>query len=137
MPYGDFVVSGDHDAVIIAGGTGITAFTAFLQAIGSKNRVWLYYGVRDRSLLIYKDLIQQIVKNHDNLRAYYYLENVGDLATNERHSILLIQDIINDLPDISIPVYYLAGPPAMVSKFRSELAELGVTSSQVKVDAWE
>ena len=31
MPYGDFVIDGAADVVLFAGGTGITAFTAFLE----------------------------------------------------------------------------------------------------------
>ena len=31
MPYGDFVVDGRADVVLFAGGTGVTAFTAFLE----------------------------------------------------------------------------------------------------------
>src|SRR5436309_2050448 len=33
MPYGDFVIEHDSDVVLFAGGTGITAFTAFLQSL--------------------------------------------------------------------------------------------------------
>ena len=35
LPYGDFVVDPGSDAVLFAGGTGITAFTAFLQTAPS------------------------------------------------------------------------------------------------------
>jgi ferredoxin-NADP reductase len=31
MPYGDFVIDGRRDVVLFAGGTGISAFTAFLE----------------------------------------------------------------------------------------------------------
>src|ERR1035438_8343115 len=33
LPYGDFVIDGSNDAVLLAGGTGISAFTAFLQSL--------------------------------------------------------------------------------------------------------
>src|SRR3977135_2011757 len=33
MPYGDFVIDSRADVVLFAGGTGITAFTAFLEGL--------------------------------------------------------------------------------------------------------
>src|SRR5215211_4135745 len=31
MPYGEFVIDSDADVVLFAGGTGVTAFTAFIE----------------------------------------------------------------------------------------------------------
>lgn len=33
LPYGDFVIDDSHSSVLIAGGTGISAFTAFIEAL--------------------------------------------------------------------------------------------------------
>ena len=33
LPYGEFVIDPTRDAVLFAGGTGVTAFTAFLQSL--------------------------------------------------------------------------------------------------------
>ena len=33
MPYGDFVIGGGADVVLFAGGTGISAFTAYLESL--------------------------------------------------------------------------------------------------------
>ena len=35
LPYGEFVVDMERDAVLFAGGTGVTAFTAFLQSLSA------------------------------------------------------------------------------------------------------
>ncbi len=53
-PYGDFIVrtSPEHDVVLIAGGTGITPFVAFMEdsmVQGLEGRVWLHYGAAARS----------------------------------------------------------------------------------------
>ena len=50
MPYGDFVIESQADVVLFAGGTGVTAFTAFLEdlprgdtAVGDA-RLWRPHG---------------------------------------------------------------------------------------------
>ena len=47
LPYGDFMIGGRRDVAIFAGGTGITAFTAFLDDLTPAYRhgVTLFYGV--------------------------------------------------------------------------------------------
>ena len=55
LPYGDFVIRDSSNVVLLAGGTGITAFTAFLGNLipDHPNMVYLVYGARNRNLLIY------------------------------------------------------------------------------------
>ena len=51
MPYGDFVIRDSSNVVLLAGGTGITAFTAFLENLMSEHptMVYLVYGARNRN----------------------------------------------------------------------------------------
>ena len=60
LPYGEFVVDRDTDAVLFAGGTGITAFTAFLESLPPEHarRVLLFYGARTPELFIYRDAVE-------------------------------------------------------------------------------
>ena len=55
LPYGEFVVDSTRDAVLFAGGTGVTAFTAFLQSLQPEQapRVLLFYGARKPELFVY------------------------------------------------------------------------------------
>ena len=53
LPYGDFVVSGERDTALLAGGTGVTAFIAFLASLTPASRpVTQAYGARTPELLI-------------------------------------------------------------------------------------
>lgn len=60
LPYGDFVVDSASDAVLFAGGTGVTAFTAFLQSLEAERapRVLLFYGARRPNLFAYGPLAE-------------------------------------------------------------------------------
>ena len=46
MPYGEFVVQDSGDVVLFAGGTGITAFTAFIDGLNQEfpYKIYLAYG---------------------------------------------------------------------------------------------
>ena len=54
---GEFTVERDRDAVLFAGGTGVTAFTAFLASLTPDRlqRVALFYGARTPDLFVYGD----------------------------------------------------------------------------------
>ena len=58
LPYGDFVINGTSDVVLIAGGTGISAFTAFLQSLTPQTvpRVTLIYGARIPALFLFQEI---------------------------------------------------------------------------------
>src|SRR5664280_922566 len=60
LPYGEFVVDPATDAVLFAGGTGVTAFTAFLQSLqpDQATRVLLFYGARKPNLFVYGPLAE-------------------------------------------------------------------------------
>lgn len=136
LPYGEFVVDGAADAVLIAGGTGITAFRAFIEglAVDHARRVVLLYGARRPELLIGRDVIEGQEKKVGTLHAFLFTER----GAGERILPGCIRlDILRDCPVDASAVYYLAGPPPMVAAFSAELGQGGVSTDRIRVDAWE
>ena len=79
LPYGtfNFDESIDHETILIAGGTGISPFMSFIQyAIDHhlQTAIHLFYGVRDQSLIIIDDLIQEASERLKNFKYTIYLE---------------------------------------------------------------
>ena len=66
LPYGEFIFQGIGAVVVFAGGTGITAFTAFLDALtpAFSHKIYLTCGAREPRLLIYRDLAERASVNH-------------------------------------------------------------------------
>jgi ferredoxin-NADP reductase len=54
-PYGEFVIDDSRDVVLMAGGTSISAFTAFLEGLKPDHlrKVLLVYGACKPELMIY------------------------------------------------------------------------------------
>jgi NAD(P)H-flavin reductase len=76
MPYGEFVVDGTADAVLIAGGTGITAFQAFIEGLGPEHphKVVLLYGARRPDLLLGREMIEKKERTLGTFRACFFSE---------------------------------------------------------------
>ncbi len=76
LPYGEFCVEGDTDVCLLAGGTGITAFTAFLAGLPAEQgrRIDLFYGARQPGLLIYRSVVEEAVARSPSLHAHYLAE---------------------------------------------------------------
>jgi ferredoxin-NADP reductase len=149
MPYGDFVVTGATDVVLFAGGTGMTAFTAFLEgcAPSSSQSICLAYGARNRSLLIYQDLVQRCARTLPQLNVSYFVEEPGDAGVNreavpancEREQIGRVS-VAALWPRIGSPKeanYYISGPPMMLQTVAQDLRDCGIASEAIHIDAWE
>jgi ferredoxin-NADP reductase len=144
LPYGEFVIDETRPAVLLAGGTGIAAFTAFLEGLTPDypHPVVLAYGARERNLLIYRDLIQRQVGNIAQVRAYYFVEqdNGARLSAPDESVSVGRLSVAAVWPQIECPqqfIYYLSGPPAMLKELRRDLRDLGIGEDTVRIDAWE
>ena len=131
LPYGEFTVDPGRDAVLFAGGTGITAFTAFLGSLPAQpaHRVALFYGARTPDLFVYGDLAARRAAEVAGLEAHLVCE-----ATEGRLSAAAAWPSLVALED---PVFYLSGPPAMLTALTGQLHERGVPDDAIRTDAWE
>jgi len=96
LPYGDFVIRDANNVALLAGGTGITAFTAFLENLMPKHpsKVYLIYGARNRNLLIYRDMIENQVSRITKLKTFYFIENFQPVDKSQpTHLIEQIEQI--------------------------------------------
>jgi len=139
LPYGDFIIKDTSDIALFAGGTGITAFTAFLDSLTHEfqHRVYLAYGARSRQLLIYYDMLEQRAKTCPALRVSYFVERDAKIRANEAIGRLSLAAM---WPHIQAPdetTFYLSGPPIMLKALSQDLSKQGVRSSAVRIDAWE
>lgn len=137
LPYGDFTVTAEGPVALVAGGTGITAFTAFLAGLKPvfPHPILLAYGVRRRELLLYRDLVEQQRTTVPQLRVVYFVEQ-GALD-GEMAGWLEVAALWPILPDPLATTWYLSGPPAMLQAVRGRLLAQGITTDQIRIDAWE
>jgi ferredoxin-NADP reductase len=131
LPYGEFVVDPASDAVLFAGGTGVTAFTAFLQSLEAERapRVLLFYGARTPELFVYGPLAAACAAAVSSLSC--------TLVCEESEGCLSVAAAWPAVEQLRDPVFYLSGPPRMLAALTAQLAERGVPAAAIRTDAWE
>ena len=139
LPYGEFIVDRCKDVCLLAGGTGITAFTAFLSDLPADhpNHVHLFYGARRAELLVYRTLVAELGARCPNVRAHLFSEQVERENHRLVYGRLDIEHVSKFLTCPADLTHYLAGPPAMIEALTDGLVSLGVAASRIVIDAWE
>jgi ferredoxin-NADP reductase len=131
LPYGEFVVDPSRDAVLFAGGTGITAFTAFLQSLEAEHaaRVLLFYGARKPNLFVYGPMAEACAREVSSLTCR--------LVCEETDGPLQVDAAWPAIEALHDPVFYLSGPPPMLAALTGQLRRRGVLPAAIRNDAWE
>jgi ferredoxin-NADP reductase len=149
LPYGDFVIGDAGDAVLVAGGTGISAFTAFLEALTPQypRSVTLLYGARAPELLLFQDMILNQLAQVPRFDVVFFSERgdaggaglMAGLARPPRYipGSIALDTIWSRLSDPVGRVFYLSGPPRMLKALGADLLARGVQAHNVRTDAWE
>ena len=123
-------------AIIFAGGIGITPFRSMLlQATkaGTGHRLFLFYSNRRPEDAAFLGELQELA--HRNLN-FTLIPTMTDLSkskvawTGERGYINkeMLMKFIGDLRE---PIYYTAGPPALVAVVKEMLSEAGVDEDEI------
>jgi ferredoxin-NADP reductase len=131
LPYGEFVVDPGTDVVLFAGGTGVTAFTAFLQSLqpDQATRVLLFYGARTPNLFVYGPLAEACALLIPSLTC--------QLICEETDGPLKVAAAWPAIEELRSPVFYLSGPPQMLTALTKQLRERDVSDGDIRTDAWE
>lgn len=135
LPYGEFLFPPDRHLILIAGGVGITPYLSLMKQMleeKSEQAVTLYYGVRSAEHYLFGDLIDRCETELPNFGKTVWCED-GSMPVEK--GILDMDAIHAKAPDDSL--FYLSGPPAMISTFKKRLLDLHVETERIRVDDWE
>ena len=144
-PYGEFAIKeNENSIVLLSGGSGISAFTAFLEAgleahsSFSKCKITLLYGARNKELLVFRDLVKKVQNNFPNFNVVFFAEELEESN---------IKDIIKGRIDLGVldwkseyksRDYYISGGQDMINFFKDKLTnEYSIDLDSIYVDAWE
>jgi ferredoxin-NADP reductase len=139
MPYGDFVIEPRGEVVLFAGGTGITAFTAFLDQLSVSDpcRVLLGYGARHAGLLTYRGQIERQFRRLPAATAVYFLEADTDTGIETLGGQVAVEPLWALMERPLEASYFIAGPPLMLKSITAELHSRRVQPGAIHLDAWE
>jgi NAD(P)H-flavin reductase len=157
LPYGEFVIDGAGDAVLIAGGTGISAFTAFIEGLTPQTMqaITLVYGARSPTLLLFQEMILAQLAAVPKFNVVFFTETPDEAFAQQLSALprapryvvgRISLDALGPTSDLCPPtsvlrppssVFYLSGPPVMLSALSADLKSRGLPPEQIRTDAWE
>ena len=140
-PSGSFVLhrKAEKPAVFLAGGIGITPFVSMIrQAAHDKapHQLYLFYSNRRPEDTAFLDLLSEAAKQNPN---FHLIATMTEMGKSHREwkgeTGFITKDMLaKHLPSLQGPIYYLAGPPAMVAAMRRMLTEAGVDEDDIRTE---
>jgi ferredoxin-NADP reductase len=140
-PYGSMTLpkNGARPAVLLAGGIGITPFRSFIWNAAeslSPRRILLFYSVRVPEEAAFLEELQEM--EHYNGR-YKLICTVTQpektkMPWRGETGRISIQMLSKWIPDLGAPIYYIAGPPGMVSSVRQALIGSGIAEEDIRAE---
>jgi len=140
-PYGSFTLHDDASipAVFLSGGIGVTPVRSIvLQATHDKlaHKIFLFDSNRRPEDSAFLDGLEEAQKENPNFTL------VGTMTDMEKSSeswcgetgFITKAMLEKSLPDLSLPIFYLSGPKAMVAAMRKALDEAGVKDDKIRTE---
>lgn len=125
-PHGFYTLpeKSDRPFIMIAGGIGITPYMSMIRCFEKKGLnfpVRLLYGNRDRESAAYMEELTSIASKVNNFRIKSVFKHI------DREDVL--ESIGAD--NLKNYIWYIAGPPAMVTSVRDTLVHLDIDEDQI------
>lgn len=140
-PGGSFVLhrKSEKPAVFLAGGIGITPFLSIIRQAGhdqSPHHMYLFYSNRRPEDAAFLDLLSEATKQNPNFHLIATMTETDKSHREWRGETGFINKdmLTKHLPSLQGPIYYLAGPPAMVAAMRRILIEAGVDEDDIRTE---
>jgi ferredoxin-NADP reductase len=126
-------------AVLLAGGIGITPFRSLVWSETqsfSARKLFLFYSVRVPEEAAFLEELQDM----EQLNSFYKFictvtqPDKSRMAWRGETGRISIELLSKWIPDLSLPIYYIAGPPAMVTGVRQLLIAAGVAEEDIRAE---
>jgi ferredoxin-NADP reductase len=140
-PGGSFVLhhNSEKPAVFLAGGIGITPFLSIIRQAGhdkSPHHMYLFYSNRRPEDAAFLGLLSEATEQNPN---FHLIATMTEMDKSHREwkgqTGFINKDMLTKhLPSLQGPMFYLAGPPAMVEAMRRMLIEAGVDEDDIRTE---
>jgi ferredoxin-NADP reductase len=140
-PSGDLILQNDFTraAVFLAGGIGITPFRSIVHCAAKEklpNRIVLFYSNRRPEDAPFLAELQSLERDNPK---YELIASMTEMEKSHRpwngETGLINQEMLGrHLKGAADPIYYIAGPPAMVKGLREMLNKAGINDDDIRAE---
>lgn len=140
-PYGRMTLpkNGARPAVLLAGGIGITPFRSLIWNASeslSPPRIFLFYSARAPEEAAFIEELQEMERHNGRYKLICTITQPEKVKTPWRGETgrISIEMLSKWTPDLSVPMYYIAGPPEMVTGTRDMLMGAGIPEGDIRAE---
>ena len=139
-PWGELVLDKDPSlpAVFLTGGIGVTPVRSMvLQATHDKlpRKLILFYSNRHPEDAAFLDELTQAAKANPNFTFVPTMTKLADGSSWKGETGVIDKAmLLRHLDDLSAPIYYISGPPTMVSAMQKILKDAGVKDANLRAE---
>jgi len=140
-PMGSFTLHNNSSkpAAFLAGGIGITPFSSIIRhAVKAKlpHRLYLFYSNRRPEDAAFMDVLRQSEKENPNFKFIPSMSEMNKSAQtwNGETGFINKEMLARHLAALQGPIYYVAGPPAMVAAMRQMLIGSSVDEDDIRTE---
>jgi ferredoxin-NADP reductase len=140
-PMGSFTLhnNASKPAVFLAGGIGITPFSSIIRhAAKAKlpHKLYLFYSNRRPEDAAFIPILQELEKENPNFKFIPSMSEMNKSAQtwNGETGFINEEMLSRHLTTLQGPIYYVAGPPAMVAAMRQMLIASGVDEDDIRTE---
>lgn len=140
-PSGSFVLhrKTEKPAVFLAGGIGVTPFLSIVrQATHDQmpHQLYLFYSNRRPEDSAFLDVLTQTTAQNPN---FHFIATMTEMDKSQREwkgetGFINKDMLVKHVPSLQGPIYYIAGPPAIVAAMRRMLIEAGVDEDDIRTE---
>lgn len=140
-PSGAFTFTGRECKCIllIGGGVGITPLMSVLRYLTDKSwpgDIFLLYGVKTPSDVIFREELDYLQRRHRNLRVVISVSRPEGTGWKGPIGRISKELIAQSVPDVASRYVHICGPVSMMEAAKRMLAELGVPPQRIKTEAF-
>ena len=138
---GDFTLhkNSAQPGVFLTGGIGVTPFSSILRQADhdrAPHKLHLFYSNSRPEDAPFLEVLQNLEKTNSN---FSFIATMTDMAHSKKpwngETGRINQEMLSKyLNDLLGPIYYIAGPPAMVSAMSKMLVECSVDEDDIRTD---
>jgi ferredoxin-NADP reductase len=126
-------------AVFLAGGIGVTPFSSIVRQADhdrAPHKLYLFYSNRRPEDAPFVEVLQNLEKTNPQFRFIATMTEMrGSKKTWNGETGRIDQEMLSKyLNELRGPIYYVAGPPALVSGMRKMLVASGVDEDDIRSD---
>ena len=140
-PYGNLTLHRDaaRPAVFLAGGIGITPFRSMIRhatEVESAHRIFLFYSIRRLEEAAFLKELREIQKLNPRFTFIPTITHPDGIPHDWRGELGHITEpmLRSWIPDFQDPIFYIAGPPGMVTGMREMLGVAGVPDDNIRAE---